>query len=177
MCNWWALYNSISASFFFVMCHCSWTSPHRTSLFSVGTVFLVTDVAAEIMLLCWNRYTQKNCRISSLTNSKAPCWVALLWPSASTFSLKVSWPGCHSGQFIIYCISCCAERYQLCVEILENLSKVPRFQTITMFLGKQERTGDCILHGDCTIITPSSLFPSRTVSCAGYNWEGMGNSF
>lgn len=37
-----------------------------------------------------------------------------------------------------------AEKYQLCVDILENLAKVPRFNTITMFLGKKEKIGLCV---------------------------------
>ena len=35
----------------------------------------------------------------------------------------------------------CPERFKLSLDILENLSKVPRFQTIAMFLDKQETAG------------------------------------
>ena len=37
------------------------------------------------------------------------------------------------------------ERYQLSLDILENLSKVQRFQTIAMFLGKQDKAGELLL--------------------------------
>lgn len=33
------------------------------------------------------------------------------------------------------------EEYQLTVDILENLTMVPRFQTVVMFLENKEKTG------------------------------------
>ena len=36
----------------------------------------------------------------------------------------------------------CAEQHKLSMDILENLSKVPRFQTIAMFLDKKEVSGN-----------------------------------
>jgi hypothetical protein len=39
------------------------------------------------------------------------------------------------------CSLCTAGQYQESAQILGHLSKVPRFRTIAMFLGKQERKG------------------------------------
>ena len=50
-------------------------------------------------------------------------------------------------------MKCCffgAGNYELSADILQSLTKVPRFQTIAMFLGKHDKTGEeTRFHNNC----------------------------